>query len=332
MSETAVPGDEVKATTCDMCACRCGVRVHLKQGEIRYIDGNPSHPLNRGVICAKGASGIMKQKSPARLTRPLRVGEPGAPLGFPAGPEDLFVDAEGGPVRIDKAFSWEYPLAAHGMMHNVIGNAWRGDPYRIDTLLIFMANMAWNSSMRPEEARRMLNDRDESGGYRIPFLVVCDAFASETVAYADLVLPDTTYLERHDVMSLLDRPISDFDGPMDSVRVPVVPPAGECRPFHDVLVWACPYGARELDAQEKVMKRCTLCVDRIHDELLPPQDRRPACVMACPTSARPFGDIHDPASEVATAIRERGGYALMPKWETGPANHYLPRRKNEFTG
>src|SRR6185369_14230979 len=132
----------------------------------------------------------------------------GAALGFPAGPEELLIDADGGPVRIDKAFSWEYPLAVHGMMHNVIANAWRGDPYRIDTLLLFMANMAWNSSMRPEEARRMLTDKDESGEYKIPFLVVCDAFESETTAFADLVLPDTTYLERHDVMSLLDRPIS----------------------------------------------------------------------------------------------------------------------------
>jgi anaerobic selenocysteine-containing dehydrogenase len=55
-----------------MCACRCGIRVHLKDGALRYIDGNPEHPLNKGVICAKGASGIMKQVSPARLTRPLK--------------------------------------------------------------------------------------------------------------------------------------------------------------------------------------------------------------------------------------------------------------------
>jgi anaerobic selenocysteine-containing dehydrogenase len=54
-----------------MCACRCGIRVHLRDGEVRYIDGNPEHPLNQGVICAKGASGIMKQYSPARLTQPL---------------------------------------------------------------------------------------------------------------------------------------------------------------------------------------------------------------------------------------------------------------------
>src|SRR5206468_10561828 len=48
----------------------------------------------------------------------------GAPLGFPTGPDDLFVDDAGNPVRIDKAFSWEFPLAVHGVMHNVIANAW----------------------------------------------------------------------------------------------------------------------------------------------------------------------------------------------------------------
>ncbi len=71
---------EVKATTCYMCACRCGIRVHLRDGEVRYIDGNPEHPLNKGVICAKGSSGIMKQKSPARLTQPL-LRKPGAERG-----------------------------------------------------------------------------------------------------------------------------------------------------------------------------------------------------------------------------------------------------------
>jgi len=161
---------------------------------------------------------------------------PTPPLGWPASPDHLFVDSAGEALRIDKAFSWEYPLAVHGLMHNVIANAWRGDPYPIDTLMIFMANMAWNSSMRPGEARRMLNDKHANGEYKIPFLVVCDAFQSETTAFADLVLPDTTYLERHDVMSLLDRPISEFDGPTDSVRVPVLPPTGQCRPFQEVLI------------------------------------------------------------------------------------------------
>ena len=68
--------------------------------------------------------------------------------------------------------------------------------------------------MNTVEVRKMLNDRDDDGEYKIPFIVVCDAFQSEMTAFADLVLPDTTYLERHDVMSMLDRPISEFDGPM----------------------------------------------------------------------------------------------------------------------
>src|SRR5262245_59624109 len=70
--------DEVKTTTCYMCACRCGIKVHLKDGRIRYIEGNRDHPVNRGMLCAKGSAGIMTQYSPARLRKPLkRVGERG---------------------------------------------------------------------------------------------------------------------------------------------------------------------------------------------------------------------------------------------------------------
>lgn len=93
--------------------------------------------------------------------------------------------------------------------------------------------------------------------------------------------------------------------------------------------WACPYGAREIDEKQKVMKKCTLCVDRIYDLSLPPERRKPSCVLACPTSARLFGDVHDPDSEVSTAIAERGGYQLQPEWGTRPANHYLPRQKTK---
>ena len=94
----------------------------------------------------------------------------------------------------------------------------------------------------------------------------------------------------------------------------------------NLCAWACPYGARELDEARQVMTKCTLCVDRIYDPALAPEDRKPACVKACPTGARLFGDVKNPDSEVSRAIRERGGYALMPEWETRPANQYLPRR------
>ena len=161
----------------------------------------------------------------------------GPPLGFPQGPEDLIVDDKGEPLRIDKAFSWEAPLAVHGMLHTVIANAHRGDPYKIDTLFMYMANMSWNSAMNTAETMKMLADKDPATGeYRIPRIIYSDAYYSEMVAYADLVLPDTTYLERHDCISLLDRPISNAEAAADAIRQPVVKPDRDVRPFQDVLI------------------------------------------------------------------------------------------------
>src|SRR3546814_20735035 len=56
------------------------------------------------------------------------------------------------------------------------------------------------------------------------------------VPYADLVLPDTTYLARWDCISLLDRPISSAHGPGDAIRQPVCAPDRDVRPFQDVLI------------------------------------------------------------------------------------------------
>ena len=162
---------------------------------------------------------------------------PGPPLGFTAGPEDLLVDADGRPTRIDKAYSWDAPLAAHGLMHMVINNAATRDPYAIDCLFMYMANMGWNSSMNVPDTLGHLTATDpETGEYVIPRIIYSDAYYSETVPYADLILPDTTYLERWDCISLLDRPISEADGPADAIRQPVVAPDRDVRPFQDVLL------------------------------------------------------------------------------------------------
>ncbi len=90
--------------------------------------------------------------------------------------------------------------------------------------------------------------------------------------------------------------------------------------------WACPYGAREYSEVEGVMKKCTLCVDRIYNEHLPEEERQPACVQACPTRARHFGDLGDPESDVSKLVAERGGVALLPELGYAPVNRYLPPR------
>lgn len=129
----------------------------------------------------------------------------------------------------------------------------------------------------------------------------------------------------------------------DAPCVPVCPTGASYKRVEDGIVlvnedacigcglcaWACPYGARELDQAAGVMKKCTLCVDRIYNENLPEEDREPACVRTCPTGARHFGDFADPDSKVSKLVAERGGYDLMPDLKTRPTNKYLPPRKKD---
>jgi len=99
-----------------------------------------------------------------------------------------------------------------------------------------------------------------------------------------------------------------------------------------LCAWACPYGAREMSPVEGVMKKCTLCVDRIYNENLPEAEREPACVQVCPTRARHFGDLGDPDSAVSKLVAERGGVALMPELGYQPVNRYLPPRARRDGG
>jgi len=91
--------------------------------------------------------------------------------------------------------------------------------------------------------------------------------------------------------------------------------------------WACPYGAREFDEDQGVMKKCTLCIDRIYNDNIAADERLPACVMVCPTSARHFGDLGDPNSAVSEMVAARGGKDLMPELGYRPVNKYLPPRR-----
>jgi len=208
-------------------ACRA---IHFLQMLLGAIDCPGSH--------------LAKPPFPRHLPPPIKPANSaapdtplsGPPLGFPTAPEDLAINADGSPKRIDKAYSWEAPLANHGLMHMTIRNAVAGDPYSIDTLILFMANMAWNSTMNTAETRDMLRAKNEDGSYKLPFLVVADAFHSEMVSFADLVLPDTTYLERHDTISILDRPISEPHAVCDSIRQPVIEPDRDVRPWQEVLI------------------------------------------------------------------------------------------------
>ena len=70
-------------------------------------------------------AGAARPRSPpaSRAGRAEHAAAPVRRSASSTAPEDLLVDDDGTPQRIDKAYSWEAPFAAHGLMHTVIANA-----------------------------------------------------------------------------------------------------------------------------------------------------------------------------------------------------------------
>ena len=66
------PGvDTWYSTLCAGCDARCGIRVRVREGRVKKIEGNPLHPVNQGGLCARGQSGVQELYHPERISQPL---------------------------------------------------------------------------------------------------------------------------------------------------------------------------------------------------------------------------------------------------------------------
>jgi len=120
---------------------------------------------------------------------------------------------------------------------------------------------------------------------------------------------------------------------------------------------ACPYGVRSFNFKDQVeeeyhrpdlppdrkvrgmwpfphrvrgvVEKCTFCFHRIDEALREGKkvgvDVVPACVEACPSRARTFGDLDDPDSEVSRLLASRTSFRLREEMNTHPKVYYLPR-------
>lgn len=99
---------------------------------------------------------------------------------------------------------------------------------------------------------------------------------------------------------------------------------------------ACPYEARSFNFKKPepkainpkqnylsnrvrprgVVEKCTFCLQRTRKGLYP------ACMEACPTGARKFGNMLDPKSEVSTLFKEKKLYILKEELNTIPSFYY----------
>lgn len=66
---TGEPG--LYASTCRECPAGCGVLAINREGRVIKLEGNPSHPINRGKLCARGQAALQAVYNPDRLRQPL---------------------------------------------------------------------------------------------------------------------------------------------------------------------------------------------------------------------------------------------------------------------
>ena len=70
--------DGLIRSTCGFCQIGCGMLVHVDNGRVIKVEGDPANPLNEGVLCAKGLASLEHLYHPDRLQHPLkRVGKRG---------------------------------------------------------------------------------------------------------------------------------------------------------------------------------------------------------------------------------------------------------------
>ena len=58
-------------SVCPYCAVGCGLLVHVTDGQITNIEGNPASPISQGNLCPKGAATYQLHVNPNRLTQVL---------------------------------------------------------------------------------------------------------------------------------------------------------------------------------------------------------------------------------------------------------------------
>jgi anaerobic selenocysteine-containing dehydrogenase len=178
------------------------------------FNGMAIHTLNAlvGSMYAKG--GLMYQMGPAYGPLPVKD----------ADYKDDY--AKNGPwkkfPRIDLQGHEDGYLLAKNMLQEVGPNSLAGKPYKLDTVMFYLTNPIWTApnGQQWEQAMAEL------------YVIATDPFPSETAMFADVILPDHTYLER-----LQDAPTYPFQGfPMAQLRTPAVKPLYDTKYFGDTLI------------------------------------------------------------------------------------------------
>jgi thiosulfate reductase/polysulfide reductase chain A len=176
-------------------------------------NGMAIHALNALVGAMYAEGGLMNQVGPAYGSLPFKADDYLDDTAKQAAARKM--------PKLDGTKTQENPLASNNIQ-GISGNLLSGKPYEIDTIMFYLTNPIYSApdSKRWEEALKKV------------FVIETSPFPSETSVFADIVVPDHTYLER-----LQDTPTYPFEGyPLAGVRSPAVKPIHDTRQFSDTLI------------------------------------------------------------------------------------------------
>lgn len=201
---TELPSQQIRETARAMAAAKPAVALHPGRHATWYGDDSQRA---RAMAILTALLGAWGRKGGIFLPTPLHTGSPGLPP-FPAPARE----------RADGAGS-RYPLASEeqGLTLGLVEATATGKPYPIKGWIVYGQNVLESIPLREQTLKAIA---------QLELMVVVDVMPMQQIEYADLVLPEATYLERYDVPAV----VSSSKRPFISVRQPVIEPLHDSRP------------------------------------------------------------------------------------------------------
>lgn len=201
---TELPAQQIRETARAMAAAKPAVALHPGRHTTWYGDDSQRARAMAIVTALLGAWG---RRGGIFLPTPIHTAGSGLPP-FPAPARE----------RADGAGS-RYPLASEeqGLTLGLVEATATGKPYPIKGWIVYGQNVLESIPLREQTLKAIT---------QLELMVVVDVMPMQQIEYADLVLPEATYLERYDVPAV----VSSSKRPFVSVRQPVVEPLYDSRP------------------------------------------------------------------------------------------------------
>lgn len=199
--ETGIDPGTIRATAREMARYRPAALIHPGRHSSWYGD---DAQRGRALALLNALMGSWGRKG--GLWVPVKMQVP--PYPHPEYPESRREAADNPGNR--------YPFSTEGVSTGLRDATITGKPYPIKGWLVYATNLMY-SLPNPDETIRAIQNLD--------LMVVCDVVPSEIAGWADVVLPESVYLERHD-----DLQVEPFKQMFVGVRLPVVDPPADQKP------------------------------------------------------------------------------------------------------